>query len=150
MSNSSYENRSVRNYILAPMLQLKFGLYFIVLSALFVGGVTGLIYGRLNDIFQLVIELTDVPDEISLVIQGEIFSLQFYILIVSVLYFLLALTISVFLTHRMVGPTIAFQRHIRSLINGDFNAKTFLRKKDAFTEVADHLNELSDHLKSGK
>ena len=144
------KKRSIKNYILQPLLQLKFGIYFVLLSLVFVGVVIGLVYNRLNEIFQLVIELTDVPEEISAVIYNEISTVQIWVIGAGVLYFFISLLVSILLTHRMVGPTIAFKRHIQSLIDGNFEAKTFLRKRDAFTEVANLLNNLSDKLKSGR
>ena len=46
----------------------------------------------------------------------------------------------------MGGPTVAFRRHIQALRQGDFDSRVRLRRGDAFNEVADELNALSEDL----
>ena len=63
-------------------------------------------------------------------------------------FVLLNLCASIYFTHKMVGPTVAFRRHIAALKEGRYDAKIKLRRGDAFNEVASALNELSDVLHS--
>lgn len=53
-----------------------------------------------------------------------------------------------FVTHRFLGPLVAISRHIDQLLEGNFDHKSYLRKKDEMQEVAMKLNELSDVLKT--
>jgi hypothetical protein len=52
--------------------------------------------------------------------------------------------VAVIFTHKLIGPTIAFRRHIRMIAEGKFQYRTKLRKGDAFQEVASDLNKLSE------
>ncbi len=54
---------------------------------------------------------------------------------------------SIYFTHKMVGPTVAFRRQINALKSGNYRSKVYLRQGDAFGEVAVELNELADELK---
>src|SRR5690606_825027 len=67
-----------------------------------------------------------------------------YIYLAFFVYLAATIGTSVLFTHKLVGPTIAFRRHIRSIADGRYNARTYLRKGDAFLAVADELNSLSE------
>jgi len=61
----------------------------------------------------------------------------------TTIYFFITVAVSIFFTHRLVGPTYAFRRHIRELKNGNYGSRVVLRKGDAFQEVAEDLNDLA-------
>ena len=46
----------------------------------------------------------------------------------------------------VIGPTVAFKRHIRALREGNYDSRVVLRKGDAFDDVADELNLLAQAL----
>jgi signal transduction histidine kinase len=69
--------------------------------------------------------------------------------VLLIFYVLTNMGVTIIFTHKLVGPTVAFRRHIRMLTEGRYDYRTTLRKGDAFQEVADDLNHLSAHL-SGK
>ena len=48
--------------------------------------------------------------------------------------------------HRLLGPIIALRRHLEGMKNGDYTSRIALRAGDAFSDVADDLNELSGAL----
>ena len=53
-------------------------------------------------------------------------------------------------THQLVGPTVAFRRHIAALRRGDYSARVALRSHDTvFRDVATQLNELAEQLQRG-
>ena len=53
-------------------------------------------------------------------------------------------------THQLVGPTVAFRRHIAALRRGDYSARIALRSRDTvFRDVATQLNELAAQLQQG-
>jgi signal transduction histidine kinase len=64
------------------------------------------------------------------------------------LFFVVTFITFIVFTHRIMGPTYAFRRHIQKLIEGDFSFRTSLRRKDRLVELADDLNKLSEHLAS--
>jgi len=61
-------------------------------------------------------------------------------------YALVVLGLSVLLSHRLVGPTVALRRHVEALKNGDYGSRVRLRKHDAFAELAHDLDELAELL----
>ena len=49
--------------------------------------------------------------------------------------------------NRLLGPTVALERHVRSLKLGDYSSRLNLRAGDqAYNELARHLNELAERL----
>ncbi|MCX6127084.1 MAG: hypothetical protein NTV34_20365, partial [Proteobacteria bacterium] len=68
------------------------------------------------------------------------------ILVLTGIYIGLSAMISIKLTHSLIGPTVAFRRHIKMIADGKYDYKTVLRSGDAFREVAEDLNALSDEL----
>ena len=46
--------------------------------------------------------------------------------------------------------TCALPIYIRSIAEGRYNARTYLRKGDAFAEVADELNRLSEVMEKSR
>lgn len=62
-------------------------------------------------------------------------------------YVLTVLGVCVAMLHRMLGPTVALERHVRSLKLGEYSARLSLRSEDsAYSELARHLNELAERL----
>lgn len=138
--------RRLRNYLLQPLVQVKLGLYSILLSLGLAVAVGGILYANLRKIYTLILALTDVPEEANEVLATHIAGMSGWLILTVVIYLALTILISVLFTHRLIGPTIAFRRHIRALSEGRYNSRTFLRKGDAFEEVADELNHLSEVL----
>lgn len=142
--------RRVRNFLLQPLLQVKLGLYAILLSALFVLTIVFLMYNNFADFLDSVIKLTDVETEVRELSSEHWRGTRLWIFVCSGVYLLATIAISVLYTHRLVGPTIAFRRHVRNLREGKYQSRTYLRKGDAFMEVAEELNRLSEQLEKGQ
>lgn len=53
-------------------------------------------------------------------------------------------------SHRLLGPVVAFRRHLEALKNGDYGARIQLRKGDPFTDVAEDLNDLTTILRTNE
>jgi hypothetical protein len=138
--------RSIRNFLLQPLLQVQLGLYSILLAFAFSGVIAWLFYIHLNSFATIVIQLTDTEDEVLKMLYRSLDDMRFSV-IGTIFCFLIAnMVVSVLFTHKMVGPTIAFRRLIRGLSEGKYGDQIKLRDGDAFTEVADELNHLSSVL----
>lgn len=142
--------RRVKNFLLQPMLQVRLGLYNIVLSAAFGMAVFGLLHmqrqrteGMLANLGQLTI---DEP------VQREIDRLQrdqaLWFGGITLIFVTASVLVSVVFTHRLVGPTYAFRRMMAELASGNYAARVTLRRDDAFLEVADDLNRLAATLEA--
>ncbi len=138
--------RQLSNFLLRPLLQTKIGLYCILLSLVFTSVLGGLLYVNLAQFFRLVIEMTEAPEEVQTILWQQISSLQTWVYLCLGLYVLAVIAISVWYTHKLVGPVVAFTRHFEALERGDFTVRTNLRKNDAFHEAASQLNKATEAL----
>ena len=142
----SKASRSFRNYALQPLLQIKLGLYSILLSLGFALAVCAILYFNLGKFSDIILQLTGVEDEVKDLLTQYIAPAKIQVLAVVVLYVLINIAVTVLYTHKLIGPTIAFRRHIRMIADGKLQYRTVLRKGDAFSELADDLNKLSAFL----
>jgi methyl-accepting chemotaxis protein len=136
--------RRVRNFMLQPLLQVKIGLYSIIMSLIFAAALAWIVYYNFAGLVNSVVLLTDAEDEVRELFMDYWRGTQLWVYLAFVIYLGAVVAMSILYTHKLVGPTIAFRRHIRSLSEGRYNARTYLRKGDAFAEVADELNRLSE------
>jgi hypothetical protein len=143
--------RSPRNYLLAPMVQVRLGLYAVVLGFLFAAGTLGVLYAGLSRAYVLILPLIEEREKqaVRAIVEAQFKDMAVYIAIIAATFMIGTTVVSILYTHRMVGPTYAFRRHLKSLLEGRYEVRTFLRKHDAFTEVANDLNALADHLQRG-
>jgi hypothetical protein len=137
------DSRSIKNYILQPLLQIKLGLYSIILSTVFALVIVGILYLNLAKFSDIILELTGVKDEVKDLLEQYLSPAAFQIFLAAALYVLINMVMTIVYTHRLIGPTIAFRRHIRMIAEGKYEHRTVLRKGDAFNEIADDLNKLS-------
>ena len=142
--------RSIKNYALQPLLQVKLGLYSILLSIAFSIAVSVILYVNLGKFTSIVLELTGVEDEVKDLLIQYMAPAKLQLGFAMFLYILITMVVSIKYTHSLIGPTVAFRRHLRLLAEGNFQYRTKLRPGDAFSEVADDLNKLSEVLQSKK
>ena len=57
--------RKIKNYLLQPLWQIRLGLYSIGLSLVFSAVMGALVYRNFYRFYQLVIELTDLRDDVE-------------------------------------------------------------------------------------
>jgi hypothetical protein len=143
---ASRNQRDLRNYLLEPSVQIRPGIYAIVLGTLFVVGCLGVLYAGYVRVLPQLLDLTEEKDAVQAAIAGSFRQTSLYLLLLSVLFMVCTVAVSVVYTHRLVGPTYAFRRHLRSLRLGHYEVRTILRKDDAFADVAQDLNDLAAHL----
>ncbi len=138
--------RRLSNFLLQPLLQTRIGAYCILLSFLLAGMIAAIIYVHLGKLFGFIIEMTDAPEEVQTIILSYLSSIQTWVYLTLGAYILFVLAISIWYTHRLVGPMVAFKRHFEALQNGNFTHRTNLRKNDAFHEAANELNKATEML----
>jgi HAMP domain-containing protein len=139
-------SRSVKNYALQPYLQIKLGLYSVILSVMFAAIITAILYFNLGKLSEIILELTGVPDEVRDLLHQYINPAIYQILATIAVYVVANIAITILFTHRLIGPTIAFRRHVKMISEGKYQHRTVLRKGDSFMELADDLNRLSSQL----
>lgn len=144
----SKPKRQLRNLLLQPGLQSRLGLYCVIASVFFAAAVYGILLTNYSSITDAILQLTGNNDQVREIIGLHWNGTQIWIYLAAVAYVVAITLISVWYTHRMVGPTIAFRRHLERLEQGDFAYRTNLRRGDAFSEVADALNRLSSRMEN--
>ncbi|RYZ59713.1 MAG: methyl-accepting chemotaxis protein [Proteobacteria bacterium] len=144
------KKRRLSNLLLEPLLQTKIGIYCIAMSLIFMAVVGLILYQNLGNLFDLFFELTDGRVKLHGVIAAYLQNIQALLFLATLAYIIGTIIVSIVYTHRLVGPTIAFKRHLDAIKEGDFAHRTVLRKGDAFQEVATRLNEVSELLETKK
>ncbi len=135
--------RKMMNYLLQPYLQSKIGVFSNGLALLFTASVIAILYFHLRDLVEEVVLLTDAREEVYKLFERELRGVKIWLLFGSILFLLSNVIMSIYQTHRFIGPTVAFRRHIRDLANGDYSRRVTIRNGDAFNEVAYELNRLA-------
>ena len=135
--------RRLKNFFLQPILQMKLGVYNVVLAIIFAFLVYLLFEVNFAALFATIIDLTENKESINEVIQQHMQVTMIWFLALSAGFVVANIIVAVWYTHRFVGPSVAFRRHLDAVMKEDYGFKTTLRQDDAFQDVADKLNELS-------
>lgn len=147
MANEKKNRRKLRNLLLDPRVQYRYGYYFLAFS---VGA------ALLNQVFlvssmrsMLLRALADSNvDPISLAgnVAGPIRVIAVGTTLILPVMGLLCFGFAILVTHKFVGPQVALKRHIAKLKAGNYASECRLRKDDELQELADELNELAEAL----
>lgn len=139
MSSGSSRRRRIRNLIVSPATQIRYGALFlaltiaanIVLTAL----ATNLYYAWMNGTME--------TSQKGVIVTSLALCVLAYILIYG-FSFLLGLLIS----HKTLGPTVPIQRYIEQLQEGKYSDRLKLRDQDEprMIEIANALNALATKL----
>ncbi|MEZ4742975.1 MAG: hypothetical protein R3B45_11095 [Bdellovibrionota bacterium] len=146
--NSGKSGRSIRGILIDPLVQVRLGLYSILLALVFSAVVSAILYVNLSKFAEIVMALTDVEEDVIALFATYMADARWWLLLAIIVFLFLNIIVSIVFTHKLVGPTVAFNRQIKELIAGNYSARVHLRKNDAFTEVADNLNNLAAQLES--
>ena len=137
--------RSVR--LVKPGVQLKLALYLLAVTFAF-GFLVVLnswsAYGRL---YQATLATAAGPFKQDILEQTHLYLNTSSVLLVGYVVVVLAVTIGY--VHRLIGPIVAFERHLRALRRGEYTSRVALRGNDqVYAEMAEHLNDLAARLES--
>jgi methyl-accepting chemotaxis protein len=135
--------RLFKNFFLQPKLQFRFGLYSTVIYGILYGVLGTYFYYKLQEFTDVIVTLTEADQEVYDMLNNYLLTVARGGIIAAAIFLVLSLALSVYFTHKMVGPTVAFRRHISSMRNGEFHSRIALRQGDAFWEVAEDLNRLA-------
>ncbi len=142
--------RKVRNFLLQPLLQLQLAIYTVGLTVVFSAILIAVTYFSFKQTYELILDVTNLPQDVADLVNEYVVNSAGWLAGAILLYLVINILITIFLTHRMIGPTIAFRRHIRALMDGNFSSRIHLRKGDAFVEVAEDLNSLAEQMEKKK
>jgi nitrogen fixation/metabolism regulation signal transduction histidine kinase len=124
--------------------QVVLALYSVLIGGAFAAGVLGVMNSARARATALAMDM--VADDAALqgAIDGSFQQTYPWVALLALLFVAGNVAVTVLYTHRIVGPAVAFRRHVRDLIEGRYDAKLKLRPNDDFAQLASDLNELSE------
>ena len=93
--------------------------------------------------------VAELPPHLGVSLRRMARDLASVLAVASLAYGLVVVALSVAYLKRILGPIIAFRRHVEALKNGDYAARVSLREGDVFQDLARDLNELAGLLEEG-
>ncbi len=124
--------------------QVVLALYSVLLGGLFAVGVVGVMNSARTRATALAMDMVSDDAALQGAIDGAFQQTYPWIGLLALLFVGGNVAVTILYTHRIVGPAVAFRRHVRDLIEGRYDAKLKLRPNDDFAQLASDLNELSD------
>jgi len=142
--------RRAVNFLLLPRLQLGMAGAILAITVTFLGCLAVMFYVGLAPLAQSILLSTDANDELSAIVLEQLWHAAAQCALLIFIYAGFVVTLTLVITHRMIGPTIAFKRHVDCLLNDDYSSRVRLRTSDAFQDLASRLNELAIKLGNRK
>ncbi len=147
-STAGRDRRRVRNFLITPRVQYRYGLYFFGVAGI-AAALTQLllIYAFQRIMGQAMLHTSIDPLELAAAVGQPLRSLGIWMALLFPLLAVVCGAFAIWLTHRFVGPQVAIQRHIERLKAGDYTHTCSLRTHDELKGVARALNELTEALR---
>ena len=137
-----------RNYLLNPQFQCKFSVYFIVSLLAVVGVMVALIFTRLQDVREIILQYYGEDTILQSHLDQTIFEITLISFSILIGFSAISFFYSLIITHRIAGPTLVICRFIEDLKKGDYEGNRRLRQYDELKPIMQGLNELASVLKS--
>jgi signal transduction histidine kinase len=138
-------HRRLRNYLIFPRIQLELLVPAIVLSL----AITVALDVSYYFLFAKVIMPLGLPFQPELTYMASGFLV--HLLVVSVVVMLINMAAvsaaMIVQTHQILGPLIPITRHIRKLVEGNYDSELTIRKGDKLHVLVEDLNELTKRLR---
>ena len=131
------------NYLVDKKFQMKYAMVTLVFMLL-IGAMCG--YAIYHTLW------TQLGEKLALVYsQARLVSIlnvvKIKLAIQLILLVPVVVLVSVFLSHRVVGPISKIKKHMKKLIEKDFREEIHLRKTDELRDVAELINKYMDSIK---
>jgi len=139
--------RTIR--MIRPGVQLKLALYLLGVSFVFALMLVFNSYAAYGKMLHGTLATAPAPFAQDIVEQTQPFLKTTSALLGG--YVLTVLGVTIAYLHRVVGPIVAIERHLRALQRGEYSARVTVRSSDhLYTEVAEQLNELASRLETSR
>jgi signal transduction histidine kinase len=140
------QRRRTVNLLLQPALQLKLPLFMLAITLAILAFQVAHGYFAYSKLYATIFKEAGSSPVLADLLRGQTRDFIEVSAEIGLLYILVVVSFCVTYAHRMIGPTVAFRRHVEALKNGDYRSRITLRKHDAFSDLADDLNELAQIL----
>lgn len=138
--------RRLRNFLVSPKVQLKYGAYFVFVSVITLVLIAIPGYLSLSKLLGTLAEVYRFDPQATELIRRSLLSWLTLAVFNAVVIAFVAFNVGVFLTHRIFGAIVPIRRLIGDLMRGDYKARVNLRAQDELHELADDLNALAERL----
>ena len=140
--------RKLRNYLIRPGYQLRFGLYFVVSGMALLGTLVSIIFFKLKTLSEAVSKSGALDIKSQALLNDLIFDVTWISLASFAAFSVIIFVYSIIISHRIVGPTVAICAYIDELKKGNLDAKRTLRKYDELHPIMDSLQDFALQLKT--
>ncbi len=143
---SAQTRRRFKSLLIKPELQLRLPVYLLVVTVIFACASWIVLHIAFDGLYGFVFEQGNIGEQVGDVLRHHIRIVVTVSTLLIVMYVLLTIGLSIAYLHKLIGPSIAFKRHIRALNDGNYSSRILLRQNDAFGEMANELNDLAETL----
>jgi len=139
--------RTVR--LIQPRAQLKLFAYLLVISFAFILAEAFNSWSAYANLAEAALASAPAPLKQDVLDQTQAYLRCSAVLLAG--YVFVVLAVSIGYLHRLLGPTVAIERHLRKLRNGDYTARIALRDGDhLYAGLASQLNDLASQLEASR
>ncbi len=140
--------RRLTGLLLKPRLQLSLGVYVLLFTVVFVVSAGWFLFAGSENMYAYMVKEVQPAGYVLQNIEMQRESMVQILFVMFIVYMLFVAATIIVVTHKLVGPTVPFRRHVQALLAGNYSSRVTLREKDAFPELADDLNRLADLLET--
>lgn len=149
-STETKHKRRALNALIQPFLQFKLLLWMLGSTVIVAILLAVFLYFAFNDLFNSLYTGGDSADYYSEIVDLQLVHLLRYSVVLFIMYIALLAVVCVTYTHKLLGPLAPFNRHIDTMLAGDYSTRVHLRKNDVelYQGFAEKLNELAEKIES--
>ena len=138
--------RKIRNYLIRPISQLKISGSVAALIVTIVVALSLFNYFKYTNITRVLSNFYNLNEEMREILLGIRMQHLMTDIISTLAISLLIILVWIKMTHRIYGASFAIKKFVCQMIEGKYESKIILRKKDEFKDIANVLNELGSVL----
>jgi len=144
--------RKLTNAFWEPFQQFKLLMFMLGSTAVVAILLGGFLYYAFGELIGAVTVDSNSRSYYAEMVEMQLTNLFKYCAALFILYVVLLAVVCVAYTHKMIGPLQPFNRHIDSMLEGDFSSRVVLRKNDlqTFNAFGDKLNQLAVNMDMAK
>ena len=143
---SPQTRRRLKSLLINPELQIRLPVYLLIVTLIFACASWIVLHVAFNGLYDFAFEQGNIGEQVGDVLRHHIRIVVTVLTLLIIMYVLLTIGLSVAYLHKLIGPSIAFKRHISTLKDGNYSSRILLRQDDALGEMAIELNELAEAL----
>lgn len=141
------DRRRLRNFLLEPRKQFRYGAHFFLFGAVTVLFVQWISYRAIVEVVGRILTEAGHGETLAPIVQESIGITMLQSGWLLPLLGGAGLFYSAWLFHRFIGPQVPIRRHLRRLAAGDYREDCRIRANDELHELCDELNALTASLR---